>query len=431
MKGIVARAVRVVGVVLLMFSAVQLSACTGVTQKPLGKAATELAELLENNPQVRDMLAASIEKAKQANPDRNSNPVRTVEEYLEFVSWAETAMPWSLLYQKDHPDIYDDTFQSLCYFYFLVDQPLPELEDRGLVNDSLQYAEPFASWTVTFSKSWGSYLDTKDSWNDRYYQLALENPAYGLQNGWYEDPSNWETFNDFFTRYLRSPDQRPIAEPDDNSIVASYADSTPQGVWDIDESSMLVDEGGAAVKSSTIRSISALLGEDSAYRDAFAGGSMTHSFLNVNDYHRYHFPLGGTVKEVRIIPGINPSGGTLWWDAERRRYAFDPGSRLGWQSVETRGVVVLDTGEFGLVALLPIGMASVSSVNFEDTVKPGAIVEKGDMLGNFAFGGSDFVMLFQKEVTFTLEAPKGEGNGGYKHILMGERLGKMELMANP
>ena len=92
MKGIVARPVRFVGVVLSMFAAVQLSACTGETQKPLGKAATELTELLESNPQVRDMLAASIEKAKQANPDRNSNPVRSVEEYLEFVSWAETAM---------------------------------------------------------------------------------------------------------------------------------------------------------------------------------------------------------------------------------------------------------------------------------------------------------------------------------------------------
>lgn len=431
MKGIVARFVRAMGLVLLTISGAQLSACTGETQQPLGKAATELAELLKSNPQVRDMLAASLEKARQTNPDRNSNPVQSLEEYLEFVSWAETAMPWSLLYQKDYPDIYDDTFQSFVYFNFLVDQPLPELEGRGLVNNSLQYAEPFASWIVTFSRSWGSFLDTRESWNEGYYQLALENPAYGLQNNWYEDRSNWDTFNEFFARYLRSPAERPIAGTGDNTIAVSYADSTPQGVWEIDENSILVDESGAAVKSSTIRSIKALLGEDSAYSDAFAGGTLTHSFLNVNDYHRYHFPLGGTVKEVRIIPGINPTGGTLWWDDEEKRYAFDPGTRLGWQSVETRGVVILDTGEYGLVALLPIGMVFVSSVNFEDTVKPGAIVEKGDMLGNFAFGGSDFVMLFQKGVAFTLDAPKEEGSSSYKHMLTGERLGKLELKEHP
>ncbi|TDG11264.1 phosphatidylserine decarboxylase [Seongchinamella unica] len=430
MKGILVKSISIVALVILMFTGFQPGAYAEDAQQPLGGAAAELAELLESAPQVREMLAASIEKAKQINPDGNSNPVQSVDDYLEFVSWAETAMPWSLLYQKDYPDIYDDTFQSLVYFHFLVDQSLPQLEGRGLVNDSLQYAEPFASWIVSFSRSWGSYLDTEESWNERNYQLALENPAYGLQNGWYEAPSNWSTFNDFFARYLRSPAQRPIAEPEDNSVVVSYADSTPQGVWAIDDDSMLVVEDGAPIKSSSVRSIRALLGENSGYRDAFAGGSMTHSFLDVNDYHRYHFPLAGTVKEVSIIPGINPSGGSVWWDASNRRYAFNPGSRLGWQSVETRGLVVLDTGAFGLVALLPIGMSAVSSVSFEDTVKPGAVVEKGDMLGHFAFGGSDFVMLFQKGVNFTIEAPEKDG-GDYGHLLMGERLGNMKLEANP
>lgn len=429
MRGTLVKPIPILVFVILIFAGFQSRAYAEDAQQPVGKAAAQLTKLLESDPQVMEMLAASIAQANQVNPDKNSNPVQSVDDYLDFVAWAETAMPWSLLYQKDYPDIYDDTFQSLVYFHFLVDQSLPQLEGRGLVNNSLQYAEPFASWVVSFSRSWGSYLDTKESWNERNYQLALENPAYGLQNGWYEAPSNWNTFNDFFTRYLRSPAQRPIAEPDDNSIVVSYADSTPQGVWAIDEDSMLVVEDGVPIKSSNVRSIRAMLGENSEYRDAFAGGSLTHSFLDVNDYHRYHFPLAGTVREVSIIPGINPSGGTLWWDPSSRRYAFNPGSRLGWQSVETRGLVILDTGTFGLVALLPIGMSAVSSVSFEDAVKPGAVVEKGDMLGHFAFGGSDFVMLFQKGVDFTIVDLKEEGANG--HLLMGERFGTMKLRANP
>ena len=48
-------------------------------------------------------------------------------------------------------------------------------------------------------------------------------------------------------------------------------------------------------------SIEDLLGDDSQYKDAFANGALTHSFLNVNDYHRYHFAVGGEIKEKEII----------------------------------------------------------------------------------------------------------------------------------
>lgn len=68
-------------------------------------------------------------------------------------------------------------------------------------------------------------------------------------------------------------------------------------------------------------------------------------------------------------------------------------------------------------------MAAVNSVNLEKTITPGTIVKKGDMLGHFAFGGSDFIMIFQEGVRFTLDAPMQEGGQSYKHILMGERLG--------
>jgi len=407
------------------------SMCGGVyaeeAESGYGKATSELVKLVAENPRLKSMLTASIAQAKATNPDRNTNPAQNLEEYYAFVSWAETAMPWALLKKENYPEIFDNTFQSLIYFHYLVDQPLPELKDKGLPYNSLQYAEPFASWLVSFSRSWGGFLDTEASWNDDYYQMALNDPAFGLQHGWYEAPSHWHTFNEFFARYLRSPDMRPIAAPEDDTVVVSYADSVPQGVWAIDGESNLVSPGGVAVKSATLKSIGNLIGDGSAYREAFANGTFTHSFLNVNDYHRYHFPLGGTVKEVRHIQGSNPTGGAIWWDAKNHRYAFDPSAHLGWQAVETRGCVILDTGDYGLVALLPIGMSAVGSVNFEPTVKPGAVVRKGDMLGNFAFGGSDFIMLFQDKVDFALDAPKEQDGSSYQHILVGERLGQITL----
>ncbi len=388
-----------------------------------GKATKELVDLLEQDPDLKSMLISSLEKAKEINPDRNTNPAQSLEEYFEFLTWTETTMPWAIVKKEEYPEIFDNIFQGLCAFYFLIDQPLPELEGQGLVNNSLQYYEPFAKWLVTFSQSWGSYLDTEDSWNEEYYQMALNDPNFGLNNGWYEDPSNWKTFNQFFARYLKSPDMRPITSPDSDSVVVSFADSEPQGVWAIDSNSNLIAKGGVPVKSATLKSIANLIGEDSQYKDSFASGTFTHSFLNVNDYHRYHFPLGGTIKEARIIQGINPTGGQLWWDEENKRYGFNPSAKTGWQMVETRGCVILETEKYGLVVLMPIGMAVVNSVNFEENITPGTVVKKGDMLGHFAFGGSDFIMIFQNGVTFRLEAPMQENGGSYKHILMGEKLG--------
>ena len=192
-----------------------------------GNATQELISLLDSDPNLKSLLESSLQKAKEINPDRNTNPAQSLEEYYEFVTWTEATMPWAIVKKEEYPEIFDHIFQGLCAFYFLIDQPLPELEDKGLVNNSLQYYDPFATWLNTFSKSWGSFLDTEDSWNEEYYQMAFNDPNFGLQNDWYEDPANWKTFNQFFARYLKSPEMRPIASPDLDSIVVSFADSEP------------------------------------------------------------------------------------------------------------------------------------------------------------------------------------------------------------
>ncbi|MFT4758041.1 MAG: phosphatidylserine decarboxylase [Vicingaceae bacterium] len=95
--------------------------------------------------------------------------------------------------------------------------------------------------------------------------------------------------------------------------------------------------------------------------------------------------------------------------------------------LETRGCVILNTEDYGLDVLLPIEMAAVGSVNFEQNIKVGQKVKKGDMLGYFLFGGSDFIMIFQDKVNLTLDAPKESNSNYYKHLLMGERLGHLTV----
>ena len=407
-------------------------ACAGA-QTPgsgVGSATAELKRLVAENPEIESLLVTSIERARQVNPDKKTNPVQSIGEYYEFISWAERAMPGNLLEPRPEATLYQRLDQSLGYLYFICDQPLDELEGKGYFNNSLQYVEPFAAWSRSFVRSWGAFLDSPQSWNDEYLRLASADPVFGLDRGWYEEPSHWKTFNQFFARRLKSASQRPIAAPADASVVVSPVDAIPQGVWAIDSASRVLEKQGVPVKTGTVQSVSQLIGERSRYKGAFAGGTFTHLFLDVGDYHHYHFPLSGIVREVNVIPGSEVAGGYITWDPVNRRYAFDPSS-IGWQSLETRGSVILDTEGFGLVALLPIGMSPVSSVNFDPALKEGVRVHKGDRLGYFLFGGSDFVMVFQAGYTLTPESPRDKSGHGYSHLLMGQRYGRLRRVSAP
>lgn len=395
------------------------------TQKNAYSETTQkLVDLVENDSQLKSLLTEAIEKGKKINPDPKTNPVQSLEAYYDFIDYSQTAMPWDVIVCPGQPSIFGRMYQALCYCYFINCMPLESLEGKNFFTSSVQYVEPYRSWLVDYCKSWGNYLSSADSWNKEYEDLMMQQEELGMTKGWYEDPSNWHSFNDFFSRRLKSPDQRPIVSPEDNSVVASPCDSEPQGVWAIDDESYIVSEEKIAVKSRVFNSVRNLISPESPYCDAFAGGTFYHAFLNVNDYHRYHFPLSGTIKEIRVIPGDDALGGTVTWEPQLQQYVVDC-SVPGWQSIETRGLVILDTEEYGLVAVMPIGMSQVASVNFEPELKVGSQVKKGDMLGYFLFGGSDFVLVFQKQAGFRFTAPANE-DGSWKHIFMGEEIGLLK-----
>ncbi len=405
-----------------------------VAHKPITQ---KLISLLEAQPEIKAMLTSSIAKAKTVNPDLKTNPAQSLEDYFTFIDQSSELIPQQVV-ANPASLIQEQILQSICYFYFLVDQPLAELDGKGLFDNTIQYDPTFSGWLNEFVNAWGDFLDTDASWNEKVYQEFYSDPRFGLQNSWYEPSENWNTFNRFFSRYLVSPDVRPIAAPGDASVVTAPADSVPQGVWPISADSKIQVADGLQIKLARFFSIPELLGADSAYANAFAGGVLTHTFLNVNDYHRYHFAVGGTVKEVDNI--LKNVALEVSWSPIMGRYL--PIDSTGWQFTQTRGVVIVDTGDTGLVALIPMGMAMVSSVNFEDTVKVGAEIKKGDMLGTFLFGGSDFVILFQKDAGFEITAPMskqittkpgadhGSEVGIYDHVLMGQEYGVMKGSSN-
>ena len=395
------------------------------------KASTSFREVMINNPDIRILVEKSIKQASIINPDRKTNPVQSLDELYGFLDYTVTCMPWNIMPEERYGNFSTKCDQSILYVYWLLDQPLEELKDKELFYPSVEYLEPIYTWLTEYNNTWRDFLDSEASWKQEYLDMLLRDPSWNLDKGWYESPDNWHSFNEFFSRKLSNGNARPIAEPNDDRVVVSPADSLPQGVWNIDESGRfyadsIKREDGVIIKDSTFVSVEQLLGEPGAeYAKLFHNGILTHTYLNYDDYHRYHFPVSGVVEAVYKIPYANAVGGIVYWDKNKELYVLESNS-LSWQSVETRGCVLIKTA-YGMVAVIPVGMGQVSSVNFVETIKPGTKVKKGDELGYFLFGGSDCVMLFEGKSGFKLSVGKGEKGGysaGYRHVFCREEYGR-------
>ena len=207
----------------------------------------------------------------------------------------------------------------------------------------------------------------------------------------YESPEHWHSWNDFFARRLRTP----LVVPHQGMV------SPCDGV--------LMD---MPVKTTSVAELSDLLA-GSHYKDIFVDGKAIHWVLDVFDYHRFHAPCAGTVIECRTIEGIHAGGGVIIWDEQQHRYRYAQLAATGFQSLETRGVLIIDTPDFGRIALVAVGIQQVSSVVWNEAIRVGTKIEQGQELGLFQFGGSDILLLFEAGRGFTTENNKpmkvGEG----------------------
>lgn len=178
-----------------------------------------------------------------------------------------------------------------------------------------------------------------------------------------------------------------------------------------------------------------------------------HSFLNTNDYHRQHAPVSGTVVEAYNIEGaaylevvVKDENNAPVSFNPRRPLTFSSNNRFvmqrkiinphptpieapkdgtysemealdmpGYQFLQLRGMIVIDS-PIGLVAVLPIGMAQVSSVVIN--VKKDQKVKKGEEISLFQFGGSDVVIVFEEGCRLNLTAQVGQ------HYNMGREIGR-------
>lgn len=335
--------------VVSVFSALTASgASSGDTNMKHQPIVEELIRILEVKPELKGVLEESITKAERLDAP-------TLAAYYEFLDEMVTMIPTER-----------NLLPKCLEFYYLIDQ-----SPQG----KLQKDDLFQQWTLKFIKDWGNFLDTTESAEG--LETLYTDPIYQIDD-YMKAPSGWLTFNQFFARHVR-PGKRPIDGLWDDSVVVSAADSVFHGEWDIDEDSQITVKG-------VEWSIHQLL-DGSPFQDRFTGGMYMHSYLSAHDYHRFHVPVRGVVREVRNIPGrvildvIKKEDGSL-----------DMTDGNTYQFTQARGLIIIES-PLGLVAVLPIGMGQVSSVNL--TAQVGATLAKGEEFGYFTFGGSDIIIMFE------------------------------------
>jgi phosphatidylserine decarboxylase len=364
--------------------------------------------------------ATGLEEFDELKIHKVDDYIRYMEEYLNWVPFENGS--------KAESKSGDNVYIHICMFYFILDMP-PVVNFQSPIDPSTKSPYRWLSeWLIDYAKDMGKWMDKPESFNKEALKTFYDSPNYHMEEYIEED---WKTFNEFFARRIK-PELRPLAGEGDPRVIVTPADSKYDGCWP-------VNEPEATVTTFDVKNvpwhISQLLYDEETKTDwgrLFAGGVFTHSFLAPDNYHRQHSPVSGRIVEAKVIPGVcylevvikddgknKRSGGRLGMhrgmhpktdtklsgpivpiDAPNTPGMEAPDTP-GYQFLQARGLVLIES-EIGLVAVLPIGMAQVSSVVLADNIKPGNWVNKGDEISKFQLGGSDIVMVFQKDAKVQL-----------------------------
>ncbi|KAJ3888565.1 phosphatidylserine decarboxylase [Lentinula edodes] len=265
--------------------------------------------------------------------------------------------------------------------------------------------------------SWGKYLQSSKSNNTLnnsdegwFSKLGLEtlDNGRGIFNDIYECPDEtavnrgFTSWDAFFTRKFKRG-ARPIQPQPDlpNFFIYNACESTvfhkATGVKEHDQFWLKGQPYSIYDMLATI--------QDDRVAQSFIGGTVYQAFLSPYDYHRWHSPVNGTIREIQIIPGTYyaalPDEG-----AEKSDPDFQPGDPRGaiirsqaWLTqAATRAIIYIDADnkDIGCVVFIGVGMVEVSTCQV--SVKVGGSVKAGDELGMFHFGGSTHALIFGPDV---------------------------------
>ncbi|MFD5319981.1 phosphatidylserine decarboxylase [Streptomyces sp. NPDC127098] len=285
---------------------------------------------------------------------------------------------------------------------------------------------PGLRMTADFTALQGAQMDDEGERGQRL--IASWREELGSRMDDFE-PGPWRSFNDFFTRNLRDDTRRPIDAEDDDSVVVAPTDCVINMIVDD-----LTEETPIPVKTVTMN-VRQLLADSPHYRrfvperDAAGevvrpGGTAVSCVLMPDTYHWYHAPVAGEVVEARddvggVYYGMRNFPGLL--NKGNVGYGFDyevfDRFRRGYLVFRTVFTDPRGREHETYVAMVTVGLNSIASVNylpeFRRPERP-VRVRKGQKIGNFRYGGSLNILLFQY------------GRFPALQLRMGQRIGTLE-----
>jgi phosphatidylserine decarboxylase len=212
--------------------------------------------------------------------------------------------------------------------------------------------------------------------------VGLYSRVYRVDTGECTPTDGYQSFDEFFTRTLRS-ETRPVDRSRD--ALVSPADGRLDSMGDIDGSATFM------VKGRPYR-VGELLGdEDEARR--YVGGIGCVIYLSPRDYHRVHTPVDGVIHHVRSMPGD-----------------YFPVNGIGMShvgnlfAINRRVSIAIDTADMGrvavvMVAAIVVGRITVSAIDAHDVphgyhrFEPGPRVSRGDEIGVFHLGSTVVLLI--------------------------------------
>tara|TARA_B100000073_G_scaffold344395_1_gene351147 strand:+ start:523 stop:1377 length:855 start_codon:yes stop_codon:yes gene_type:complete len=228
-----------------------------------------------------------------------------------------------------------------------------------------------------------------------------------------EDPFDYESFNDFFTRELK-PELRPV-DQGDKSII-SPCDSL------ISQCGPITDNRVIQAKSRFFH-LNDLLGFKKSTNSVFQNGTFLTFYLAPKDYHRIHMPYSGKLKSMIYIPGDLFSVNTV--TANSVDNLFSRNERL---------VCIFETS-YGPMAMVLVGAIIVSGIrviwkkdgfneikqikkwDFSSELDNEIFLEKGEEMGHFMLGSTVIVCFPDSSMSLDESISKNSV------IQMGEMIG--------
>ncbi len=146
----------------------------------------------------------------------------------------------------------------------------------------------------------------------------------------------------------------------------------------------------------------------------FVGGGIYQAYLSAETYHRYHSPVDGTVEYMNIVDGSYFLLNNFYDSDENPKNRFCgqnqvKDSQQFLANVQTRGVCIIKTKTIGYVCLVVIGMTEVSTCMFYQNLL-NTEVTRGQELGHFRYGGSTYLLIFEKKYINSLDFTLNKGN---------------------